>query len=89
MRHIVYESIPAVRQMMKNAHKHSREKFTKVWSEMTQAEKKGKQEHLYWVKHMDDKHVRLTRETLPEELRTTPDKRKSKSLSKSASKTTH
>ena len=89
MRHIVYESIPAVRQLLKNTHKHSRNKFTKLWNQMSNAEKRGKQEYLYWVRHMDDKDVRLTRETLPEELRTTPDKRKSKSVSKSVSKTTH
>ena len=84
MQAVIDELMPVVRQHALKVHRNNRRTYNKLWSEMTQAEQQSKRdEYKWWVPHLKKSQVRLLRENLPEQMRMTPDRRRSESISHS------
>ena len=73
MRAIVSESIHPLFKALKDTHRAKRN--IKPWSKLSQSEKRNPNHSSCWVPHLDNKQVRLTRKNLPQQHRSTPDKR--------------
>ena len=84
MQATIDELMPVVRQHALKVHRNTRRTYNKLWSEMSQAQQQSKRhEYKWWVPHLKKSQVRLLRENLPQEMRMTPDRRRSESISRS------